>query len=519
MPSKYMIFVIFQSIACTTTIVEETSLPDEIEVAGADDVVVPNPFEQYTPLIIRIKKSTETFDGTPQSVLPALNAMHNAVGTTFAELLITTESLCNIFYSLTGTVDGAITDTNIGLQQVIQSVMLAAITYPYVAYHGLEVTINMATQDLANILSTLIYHILEVTKTVADSDQRIEAAESLHALLQTVISVAELITETASRMLKTIDCGSILRLDTLVQALVDANEKVAETLHIDESAASMDAINSSLTELEAELTAIFVDQSVHTYGSVEITAGGMTDVLKRYVDAIHEVDGDASDATVTDSLAAVQREVLSLKTDISELFEKTSWSPNNSDVSFVNTLSAIEGIIERLTDVAYEMYDTHNVANTLNDQLVILANTLNNLIMSVSRAVAVTLSSLIRSEKLATEMRPLAALLYGVAHKLQGLIDITFIAVERFINSILSATKLTWTEADAVEMAELLNVLQFLTGMKVNKTPEIDFNIPRGVVALAEVATNAANLPELITQSVYSIQSLIDEGGAVKNDE
>lgn len=446
----------------------------------------------------------------------ALTNLNTALSSTIAELQSITESLIETFYTLSGSVDGAIADLGIALQQVIHSLLLAARTYPYVAYDGLGMTINMSVQDLASILAALIDNILRVTASLNDSDSNHEGACSLRSLLQSIISISELVTEMAKSVLRSIAYdGSLNRLDTFVKTLTDANDQTTESL-LHDDVNSVALIDDGLLKLKENLSVISAENNYHVYGTVQVTASGMTDVLNRFVVAIVEVGGSA-DESLANALSSMQSKMLSLKNEISELFASTMWSLNSIDVSCINTLSAVEGIIDKLTDVAYGLTeDEDHVANGLNDQLTILGYTMNNLIFSVSRLVANVMSTLTHSPNVATELRKLAAIMYGVALKVQAFVGSAYLVLERLLDTTWSTTSLVWSADDSVDISTLLNALQCITG---RNAAACDLKIPKGVFALLEVTSNTVSMPKMITESVYSIQQQIDGDNETNNEE
>lgn len=420
------------------------------------------------------------------------------------------------FYTLSGSVDGAITDLGIALQQVIHSLLLAARTYPYVAYDGLGMTINMTVQDLASILAALIDNILRITASLNDSDSNHEDACSLRSLLQSTISISELVTEMARSVLRSIAYdGKLSRLDTFVKILADANDRSTESL-LNDDVNSVALIDDGLLKLKENLSVISAEYNYHVYGSVQVTASGMTDVLNRFVVAIVEVGGGA-DESLANALSSMQSKMLSLKNEISELFASTVWSLNSIDVSCINTLSAVEGIIDQLTDVAYGLTeDEDHVANGLNYQLTILGYTMNNLIYSVSRLVANVMSTLTHSPNVATELRKLAAIMYDVALKVQDFVGSANLVLERLLDTTWSTTSLVWSADDSIDIATLLNALQCITG---RNAAACDLTIPKGVFALLEVTSNTVSMPKMITESVYSIQQQIDGDNETNNED
>lgn len=459
----------------------------------------------YTEISNSIKDITESFDGSAEHTVEILLKMSHSITRVFNELLQTIGWLSEKYTEELQTLYGAITDIEISLLQIIQSLSLAGSSFSLHTKEVLDlnVTIGMAIQDQASALSSMI----AVISDIIDSNGSIPESIGLAALLQTVINVTGNILGFSTNILVSIN-GQVSSLHTnMINYLTKANAEIIDILqNYNMNDTTLNAsLSTALNDVDVDLITIWSEKSFQMFDIDEVV-DGLADTLNCMTTSLTSV-GVTVDPLLIDSINNFQKEIISLTDGLSEISKTLDWIPNSGKVAAINVITSVNAIIVSLKDLL-SATDTQHFADIFEAQLSSIADTLNTLIYAVSRQIDNAFTSVLSSENLLGDLQSLVPIVNSLADELQGAVRVSFIVLDRALNAVVSVENLTWTPEDATALTDILSVLQHINGRTLDTN--VDVNMYPSIVALLDTSQNAAGAFNMVDNTVDSILSLYE---------
>lgn len=460
----------------------------------------------YTELTDIITTITGSFDGRAEHAVEILLKINNSIGIVFNGLLQTIEWLSQNSYEESQTVYAAINDIEIALLQIIQTLTLAASSSSLHTTEVLDVgvTIGMAIQDQASAISSMIEVISDITNVNGGTPESL----GLAALLQTVLNLSENILGFSANILVSIN-GQVIPLHAnMINFLTTASAEITEILQnssINDATFSTN-LSTALDDLDVNLVTIWSDKSVRMSNTLDDVVDGLSDTLNSMTTSLASIDATVNPLLI-DSINTFQMEIISLTDTLEDITQALAWIPNSVTVAAINVVTSVDAIIVTLKDLLSAANNEH-VADIIEGQLSLIADTLSTLIYAVSRQIDNAFTSVLSSENLLEDLQILSPIADNLVGQLQDVVGVSFIALDQALDSVVSAENLTWTPEDATALTDISNVLQYLAGR--TQDTDVDVNLYPSIVALMDTSRNAASAADIVEYTVKSIMTLFE---------